>query len=232
MWLECVEVDFDYLIVVRRWICEHFIISTQVLCHAVRKCCDICTIRREQVALHRRIIREHRCCCTDFRTHVTDGALACCRERCSAVAEVLNDSACSTLHCEDACKLQDHVLRACPAVHLACELHTDKLRHLKFPWHASHHVNRISTTNADRDHAHTTSIWCVRVCADHHAAWECVVLKHHLVNDTCAWLPEADAVLLRYARQEVEHFLVFREGCLKVARCTVLSADQVVAVYR
>jgi hypothetical protein len=41
---------------------------------------------------------------------------------------------------------------------------------------------------------------------DHHASGKCIVLQHHLVNDTGAGLPEADAVFVGYRFQKIEYF--------------------------
>jgi hypothetical protein len=106
---------------------------------------------------------------------------------------------------------------------VASESDADDLWTLQFPWHASHGVNRISSANSDAQHAHASSIWCVRVCADDQATraskgqqlWplasskvksrnsQSVVLQDDCVNNARAWLPEPNAVFLRGTAEEM-----------------------------
>jgi hypothetical protein len=51
---------------------------------------------------------------------------------------------------------------------------------LQLPGQARHDIHRISTAHANSAHAQSTSIHSVRVCADHHAPWEGIVLQHDL----------------------------------------------------
>lgn len=51
---------------------------------------------------------------------------------------------------------------------------------LQLPGQAGHDVHRISAAHADGAHAQSAGVHRVRVCADHHAAREGVVLQHDL----------------------------------------------------
>jgi hypothetical protein len=133
-------------------------------------------------------------------------------------------------------KVLRYTFRARPSAELASEFNADDLWTLQFPWHASHGVNRISSANSDAQHAHASSIWCVRVCADNQATrafrsqqvWpatdsivksrnsQSVVLQDNRVNNTRTWLPEPNAVFLRGTAEEVVdlHNLVRSLFCL------------------
>ncbi len=69
------------------------------------------------------------------------------------------------------------------------------------------------------------------VGTDHHAAGEGVVLQHHLVDDARTGFPEADAVLVADALQEVEHLVALVERLLQILLRSHTRLDQVVAVY-
>ena len=68
--------------------------------------------------------------------------------------------------------------------------------------------------------------------ADHHAAREGVLFEHHLVDDPRTGLPEADAVLVADALQEVEHLVALQQCVLQVLLGTHAGLDQVIAVHR
>ena len=69
------------------------------------------------------------------------------------------------------------------------------------------------------------------VGADHHAAGEGVLLQHHLVDDACAGLPEADAILVADALQEVEDLVALQQRVLQVLLGAHAGLDEVVAVH-
>ena len=75
-----------------------------------------------------------------------------------------------------------------------------------------HDVDRVGAADADGDHAEAASVGGVGVGANHHAARECVVLEHHLVNDAAAGIPEADAVTGGYRLEEIIDFSVLVVG--------------------
>ena len=97
---------------------------------------------------------------------------------------VLDNCAGASLDSQDASDLADDVLGGCPLVHAASELDTDDLGGLDLPGQASHHIHSICSTHTHCAHAQAASIGCVRVCADHHASWEGIVLQHNLQRRT------------------------------------------------
>src|SRR5690606_15451364 len=121
----------------------------------------------------------------------------CCAHAVGAFAEVFNDCSGATLNGELTCNPKNHVLCGGPAAHFAGELNTDELRHLQFPGKTSHHVNGVSATNTDSDHGEATRVGGMGVRSDHHTTGECIVFKHHLMNDSCAGFPETYAVFVR-----------------------------------
>jgi hypothetical protein len=71
----------------------------------------------------------------------------------------------------------------------------------------------------------------VAVGADHHAAGKGVLLQHHLVDDACTRLPEADAVLVADALQEVEDLVALQQRFLQILLRPYPGLDQVIAVH-
>jgi hypothetical protein len=114
-------------------------------------------------------------------------------------------------------------LCARPSTKLPGEFDADDLRTLQFPGHARHGVNRISSANTNAQHAHASSIGCVRICTDDQATrafrsqhtWpvtdsiatscnsQSVILQDNSMNNARARLPESNAVFLRGTAQKV-----------------------------
>ncbi len=97
---------------------------------------------------------------------------------------------------------------------------------------ASHHVDGIRTTDADRDHPEPTGVRGVAVGADHHPAGERVVLEHDLMDDPRARLPESDPVARRDGAKEVIDLVVHGDRHLEVDARALFGLDQVIAVHR
>src|SRR5210317_1300298 len=109
-------------------------------------------------------------------------------------------------------------------------MNTNDLRPANIPREAGHHIDCIGTTNADRDHPKAASIWRMRIGPDHHPTRECVVLKHHLVDNSRSGTPEADSVLGRNAPEEVVNLAVRVDCHSEVNRGANLRLDEVVTV--
>lgn len=74
---------------------------------------------------------------------------------------------------------------------------------LQLPGQAGHDVHCIGAAHADSAHTETASIHRVRVCADHHASWEGVVLQHDLQTKGQRPSHCRSTVLLRTHREEL-----------------------------
>lgn len=88
-----------------------------------------------------------------------------------------------------------HTLGGGPAANLASEVNADNLRALQLPRKISHDVNGIGTADTAGNHAETSSVGSMRIRSNHETTGEGIVFKDNLVDDTRAWLPEADTVL-------------------------------------
>ena len=230
--LEGAQVNLDDLVEVLLGTRIHLGVTGQMLGDAVGKLRHIGTARGAQVAGHAFVVAEGRGRGPDFGAHVADGALSGAAHRVGALAKVLDDAAGSALHGEDAGHLEDDVLGAGPPAHLTGQLDADQLGELELPRHAGHDVHGVGTTHTDGDHAEATRIHGVAVRADHHAAGEGVILKHHLVDDAGPRLPEADAVLVGHGLEEIVDLVVPVDGLLEVRVRADLGLDQVVAMHR
>ena len=89
-----------------------------------------------------------------------------------------------------------------PSRELSEEFHADELRHFQFPRRPHHHVDGISTTDADGRHAQSARIGRMGVRSHHHAAREGIVFEHHLMDDARAGGPKAHAETLGGRLQE------------------------------
>jgi hypothetical protein len=123
-----------------------------------------------------------------------------------------------------------HTLRRSPAGELASKLDTDDLGGLQLPGETSHDIDGIGTTDTDSSHTETTSVGSVRVGTDEESTRESVVLKHDLVDDTRAGLPETNVVLCARCRQEVVNFLVDVLGAGQILLAANLGLDKMVTV--
>ena len=230
--LQRAQVDLDHPVVVALRVGLDLGVGLQVLGDLLGQAGHIGPLGGPQIGRHARVEGEERGGGADLRAHVADGALAGGADGARAGAEVLDDGAGAALDGQDAGHLEDHVLGRGPAVELAGQLDADHGRPAQLPGHAHHHVDRVRAADADGHHAQPAGVGGVAVGADHHAAGEGVVLQHHLVDDARARLPEAHAVALARAQQEVVDLgvLVDRDG--QVALDAELGADQVVGVDR
>lgn len=123
-----------------------------------------------------------------------------------------------------------HTLGSGPARKLAGKLDTNDLGSLQLPRKTGHDVDGVSTTNTNGSHTETTSIRSVRVSTDEKSTRESVVLKHDLVDDTRAGLPETDVVLCARGGKEVVDFLVDLIGAGQILLTTNLCLDKMVTV--
>jgi len=177
------------------------------------------------------VVREDGASGTNLSTHIADGGLASAADLLDTRTVVLDDAISTTAHGELAGDLKDDILGRDPRAHLTSDVDTDDLGGLKLKRKASHDIDSISTTDADSDHAHTTSVGGVAVSADHHATREGVVLKDELVDDTRARAPVAHAVLGGSTTKEVVNLLVGLTGSLKISLATLIkSSDKVISV--
>ena len=226
------KVDLDYAVVILSGIGGYLGVGPQVVAERVRTVGHFGAARRPQVTFHRLVVGEERTGGAHFGAHVADRGFAGGRERRRTVAEVFDHGVGASLDGEDAGQFQDHIFRRSPSAQFSGELHADDLRHLQLPGDARHHVDGIRAAHADRDHAQAPGVGGVRVGADHHAARERIVLQHDLVDDPGAGLPEADAVAVRHAAEEVVHFAIRTVGRGQVFVRAHVGLDQVVAVHR
>lgn len=117
-----------------------------------------------------------------------------------------------------------------PARELSSELHTNDLGSLQLPGKTGHDVDGISTTNTNGGHTKTSSVGGMRISTNEESTGESVVLKHDLVDDTRAGLPETNVVLCARGRQEVVDLLVDVVGAGQILLTTDLSLDKMVTV--
>ncbi len=205
-------------------------IGGQFTCNGIGQISHVTAVRGAQVALHGSVVGKRGGGGANFSTHITDGTFTGTGKGGSPFAEVLDNSSRSTLHRQDACHLEDHVLGRSPAVEFAGQLHTDEFRKFQFPGHAGHYVNGIRTAYTDGHHAQTAGVHRVRVRTDHHTSREGVVFQNHLVDNTCTGLPEANAVFVGDRSQEVEDLVALVNRILQIRRSAYPSLDQVIAV--
>jgi hypothetical protein len=123
-----------------------------------------------------------------------------------------------------------HTLGSSPARELASKLDTNNLGSLQLPRKTSHDIDGIGTTDTDSSHTKTTSVGSVRVGTDEESTREGVVLKHDLVDDTRARLPETNVVFRARCRQEVVDFLVDVLGAGQILLSANLGLDEMVTV--
>jgi hypothetical protein len=121
-------------------------------------------------------------------------------------------------------------LGSSPARELASKLDTNDLGSLQLPRKTGHDVDGVSTTNTNGGHTKTTGVGGVRVGTNEESTRESVVLKHDLVNDTRAGLPETNVVLCARGGQEVVDLLVDLVGAGQILLTTDLGLDEMVAV--
>ena len=169
---------------------------------------------------------------TDLGAHVADRGLTGGGDAVGSGPDVLDDGTRAALDRQHTSDLQDDILRRRPSAERAGELDADHLRPTNVEREAGHDVDRIGTTDADRDHAQPACVGRVAIGADHHPTGEGVVLQHDLVNDATAGTPETDAVLGADGSQEVVHLSVGVDRDAEVDEGTDLRGDQVVAVHR
>ncbi len=124
------QIDFNHLIEVLLRMRIDVRIGGQFTRNRIGQISHVTAVRGAQVALHGGIVGKRGGGGANFSTHITDGAFTGTRKRGSPFAEVLDNSSRSTLHRQDACHLEDHVLGRSPAVEFAGQLHTDELGEL------------------------------------------------------------------------------------------------------
>src|SRR5690606_23903176 len=105
--------------------------------------------------------------------------LTCTAQCLSAFTKIFDNGAGTTFHGEDTRHFQDNIFRGSPAIKLSSQFNTDQLWKLEFPGHARHHINSISASHADGNHAKTSGIYSVRIGSDHHATRERIVFQHY-----------------------------------------------------
>ena len=209
---EFAEVDLDHFVEIFFRIGIHFRVAGEVFAHRVGQFGHIGATGGAQVAFHAGIVAEGGSGSADLGAHVTDRAFAGTAHGRRAFAEVFDDRAGSAFHGEDAGDFQDHILRAGPAVEFTGQFDADEFRPFEFPGKSGHHVAGVCTADTDGDHAEAARVHRMAVGTDHHTTGEGVVLEYHLVDDTGARLPEADAVFIGDGRKEVEDLFAFLDG--------------------
>ena len=230
--LEGAQVNLNHLVEVLLGVGVHLGVACEVLGDSVSQIRHIGTAGGPQVAGHALIVSKRRGGRADLCPHVANGALSGAAHGVGAFAEVLDDATRSALHREDAGHLEDDVLGAGPTAHLAGQLDADQFGEFQLPGHAGHDVHGVGTAHTDGDHSQTTRIHGMAIRSDHHAAWEGVVLEHHLVDDAGAGLPEPDAILVGDGLEEIVDLVVAVDGLLEVRVRADLGLDQVVAMHR
>ena len=231
MWLDLREVDFYNLVVEGRWIGKHLVISTKFSSVLLGKRSNLLTTRLAEIFAGILVEWEDRAGSTQLCTHVTDGSLTGSRNAVQTIAEIFEDGIGTTLHGENAQDFENHILWSSPARELAREMHTDEARHLELPRLTSKHIHGISATDTHSYHTETAGVWCMRIGTYHHTSRECIVLKHHLMDDTGTWSPESDVIFLRYRLQEIIYLLVGLTCFRKVLNSTHVCTNQVIAMY-
>ena len=232
MGLQRVEVDFDDPIKVHPGVGLNIIISAQKMCVLISQISYGLATRGLQVKSGFVVVAKDRRCGTDFGAHVADGGPSGGADVGHPAAEVLHNGAGTALHREHVGHLQDDVLGAGPSAHGAGELDADELGVAHAERKAHHHVHRISTTDTHRNHAQPAGVGGMAVGTDHHAAGECVLLQHHLVDDARARLPEPDAVLGADRAEKVVHLAIGVVGHGQIGVGTYASLDEMVTVNR
>ena len=228
---ERVEVDFHNAVEVLFRFGFNFRVGLEVGGNLVGGVSDIGTTCCAEVTAHGIVVAEGGASCAHFGTHVRNRCLASSGEATSAFAEVFDNGVGAALHGQDACELEDDVLRGGEALELAGELHADHLRVLEFPREADHGVHGVCTAHANGEHAETAGVHRMGVGTDHHATGEGVVFEHHLVDDACTRKPAVNAVLGGNGLEEIVHFLAFFLGTGEVLFGTFAGDNQVVAVH-
>ena len=206
------------------------VVGAQIAADLVGRIGDGFAAGRLQVHRHVVVIAEHAARGTDLGAHVADRGLAGCRNGVGAGAEVLDDRAGAALDGQHPSHLQDHILGRRPAAEGAGQLDADHLRPADVEREAGHHIDGVSASDTDGDHAEAAGVRRVAVGADHHSAGKRVVLQHDLVDDAAARPPEADAVLGADGTQEVVDLPVGVDGDAEVDASADLGGDQMVAV--
>src|SRR5690606_20166510 len=166
-----------------------------------------------------------------FSAHVTYSTFTGCTHRVGTFAKIFNDGTCTTFYSKLSCHPKDHIFCRRPAIELASQLNTYNPGHFQFPGQTSHHIHCIGATHTNRNHTQATCIGCVRVGTDHHTTGKCIVLKYHLVNDTCARFPETDSIFIGNGSEKIVNLLINFIRCGKVSHSSRFSLDQVIAVY-
>ena len=210
--------------------CIDVCVRTEVLTDAVGQFGHFRATCRTEVVRHLLVISEDGAGGADLCTHVTDRALTGRTDIVGTFTEILNDRTSTAFYGQLTGHPKDHILGGGPAIHLSGEFHTDELRHLELPGKTRHHVDGICTADTNGNHAQTTCVGCVGVRPDHHTAGKRVVLQHHLVDDACTGLPEADAVLVGNGSEEVIYFSVGIQRRGQILCRTGFRLDQVIAV--
>ena len=146
-------------------------------------------------------------------------------------SKIFDDSIGATFYGQNACQLQNHILRRSPTVQFTGQLHANQFRHLQFPFHAGHHVYRVGTAYTDGNHSQATCIRRMRIGTHHHSARECIVFKHHLMDDSCSRLPEADAVFRSHTFQKVIDFFIRGTSGRQIFFHSFICLNQMVAMY-
>src|SRR5574344_1711052 len=162
------------------------ILGSQFSNFAATGCLEICH--------HVPVKRKYRTGGSNFRPHVADRRLAGTRNGSGTRTEIFYNGIGAPLDSKHSCYLEAHVFWRCPAAQGAGQTHSDNLRHLELPLHASHHVDCIRPAYTDGNHSKSSGIRRMRICSDHHAAREGIIFKNNLVNNARAWLPEANSV--------------------------------------
>ena len=110
-------------------------------------------------------------------------------------------------------------------------MYTNQAGHFQFPFHTSHHIYCIGTTNADGNHTQTTCIGRMRIRTYHHSTREGIIFQYHLMNDTRTRLPEADTVSGRNVTQKIVYFFVCLGSSGNIFLGSSIGLYQMVAMY-
>ena len=146
-WLQLRQIDFNYFVVLRAFICS------QVFCHFVGCRGNVAATCCLQVIRHVLVVPEHRTGCANFGAHVADGCFSGCGNTVCTIADVFNDCASSTLHCEYTSNFKNDVFRARPTRKCSGQFHANHFWPANVERETCHHVNGVGSTNSNGNHA-------------------------------------------------------------------------------
>ncbi len=190
------QIDYNHTVIKRIRLSLHVHIGCQIVGNGCCPLGHIITSRSTQISGHVQIEREKGSRGTHLGSHITDRRFPRRRQGCGTGTEIFDDGIRPTLHSEDSCQFQDHVLRRCPSAQATSQFYTYQFRHFQLPFHTCHHIHSVSAAYTDGNHPQTTRIWRMRVRTNHHTAGKSIVLKHYLMDNAGSRFPETDTVLV------------------------------------